>query len=37
MSADTSSTVAYRYCPDNNHDNVATYGYLYNWPAFIHN
>jgi len=35
--SDTSSTVAYRYCPNNDPNNVATYGYLYNWPAFIHN
>ena len=35
--SDTSSTVAYRYCPNNDSGNVATYGYLYNWTAFIHN
>ncbi len=28
-----SSTKAYRYYPDNNPDNVPTYGYLYNWRA----
>ena len=28
-----SATKAYRYYPDNNPDNVPTYGYLYNWRA----
>ena len=34
---DTSSTVAYRYYPNNNSSNVPTYGYLYNWKAVIRN
>ena len=37
LGTDSSSTVAYRYYPDNDSSNVATYGYLYNWSAFIHN
>ena len=37
LGSDTSSTVAYRYYPGNDSANVATYGYLYNWSAFIHN
>jgi len=37
LGTDSSSTVPYRYYPDNNPDYVATYGYLYNWSAFIHN
>ena len=35
LGADTSSVVAYRYCPNNNSDNVPTCGYLYNWPAVM--
>ena len=31
----TSTTVAYRYRPNNNDNNVATYGYLYNWVAVM--
>ena len=31
-----SSTIAYRYCPNNNVNNVPIYGYLYNWPAVMH-
>lgn len=26
----------YRYVPDNNASNVSLYGYLYNWPAVMH-
>lgn len=37
LGTDSSSTVAYRYYPNNDPANVATYGYLYNWSAFIHN
>ena len=37
LGTDSSSTVAYRYYPNNDSSNVATYGYLYNWCAFIHN
>ena len=33
---DTSSTVAYRYNPNDWGDVVATYGHLYNWPAVMH-
>ncbi|MBR5983708.1 MAG: hypothetical protein IK025_08335 [Bacteroidales bacterium] len=33
LGSETSYTTAYRYYPDNNSSNVATYGYLYNWPA----
>ena len=32
----TSTTVAYRYCPNNSSSNVNTYGYLYNWAAVMH-
>ncbi len=34
---ETSTTTAYRYYPMNNSSNVATYGYLYNWPAVMRN
>jgi len=33
LGSETSYTTAYRYYPNNNSGNVATYGYLYNWPA----
>ena len=33
----TSTTTAYRYYPDYNSSNVATYGYLYNWKAVMGN
>ncbi len=33
LGTSTSATKAYRYCPDNNPENVPTYGYLYNWRA----
>ena len=33
----TSTSVAYRYYPNNNSSNVATYGYLYNWKAVMQN
>lgn len=32
----TTSYSAYRYAPNNDESNVATYGYLYNWPAVMH-
>lgn len=32
-----SSTIPCRYYPDNNSDNVYTYGYLYNWKAVMGN
>lgn len=31
-----SDSLPYRYAPDNNQGYVATYGYLYNWPAVMH-
>jgi len=31
----TSTSTKYRYYPNNNSSNVATYGYLYNWPAVM--
>ena len=31
----TSSTMAYRYYPGNDANNVSTYGYLYNWCAVV--
>ena len=37
LGTDSSSMLAYRYYPGNDSSNVATYGYLYNWSAFIHN
>ena len=36
LGSSTSATTAYRYYPNNNSSNVATYGYLYNWPAVMH-
>ena len=33
LGSEMSYTTAYRYYPNNNSSNVATYGYLYNWPA----
>lgn len=35
LGSTTSTTVAYRYNPNNDAANVATYGYLYNWPAVM--
>ena len=35
LGSSTSSTTAYRYNPSDN-SNVYTYGYLYNWPAVMH-
>lgn len=32
----TSQTTPYRYCPGNDSSNVSIYGYLYNWPAVMH-
>ena len=31
-----SATTAYYYAPNNDSSNVAAYGYLYNWPALMH-
>jgi len=36
LGSSTSTTVAYRYYPNNSSANVSTYGYLYNWPAAMH-
>lgn len=36
LGTSTSTTTPYRYNPDNNSNNVPTYGYLYNWPAVMH-
>ncbi|MBR6064146.1 MAG: hypothetical protein IKP54_08345 [Bacteroidales bacterium] len=33
----SSSSTAYRYKPNNNANNVSTYGYLYNWKAVMKN
>ncbi len=33
LGSSASSTVPYRYCPNNNPVNVDAYGYLYNWVA----
>lgn len=33
----SSMATPYRYYPDGNSANVATYGYLYNWPAVMNN
>ena len=35
LGTDTSSTTAYRYYPNNSSNNVATYGFLYNWAAVM--
>lgn len=35
LGSTTSTTVAYRYNPNNDAANVADYGYLYNWPAVM--
>ncbi len=35
LGTSTSTTSAYRYYPDYNSSNVATYGYLYNWVAVM--
>ena len=35
LGSTASTTVAYRYNPNNDAANVATYGYLYNWPAVM--
>ncbi|MBQ6155573.1 MAG: choice-of-anchor J domain-containing protein [Bacteroidales bacterium] len=33
----TSNSVAYRYNPNDDASTVSNYGYLYNWPAVMHN
>ena len=37
LGSSTSTTMAYRYYPNNNSSNVSTYGYLYNWKAVMRN
>jgi len=37
LGSDTSTSVAYRYYPNNSSYNVSTYGYLYNWKAVMRN
>ena len=36
LGAETSEITSYRYNPNNDANNVPTYGYLYNWPAVMH-
>ncbi len=36
MGSTYSLTDPYRYAPNNETSNVASYGYLYNWPAVMH-
>ena len=36
LGSSTSTITSYRYNPNNNANNVPTYGYLYNWPAVMH-
>ena len=36
-SMDTMLVTPLRYAPNGDEGNVATYGYLYNWPAVMHN
>lgn len=35
VSKTSSTTIAYRYLPNNNINYVVMYGYLYNWPAVV--
>lgn len=35
LGLDTSTTIAYRYYPNNSASNVSSYGYLYNWKAVM--
>ncbi len=35
LGTSTSTITSYRYYPNNNSNNVSTYGYLYNWPAVM--
>lgn len=35
LGSTTSSSTAYRYYPNDDADNVSTYGYLYNWKAVM--
>lgn len=37
LGSSTSTTTAYRYCPNNSSSNVYKYGYLYNWKAVMRN
>ena len=36
LGSSTNSSTSYRYYPNNDVNNVSTYGYLYNWPAVMH-
>ena len=36
LGSTTSNNTPYRYYPNNDANNVATYGYLYNWAAVMH-
>ena len=36
LGSSTNSSTPYRYYPNNDVNNVSTYGYLYNWPAVMH-
>ena len=36
LGTSTSTTTPYRYNPNDDADNVSTYGYLYNWSAVMH-
>ena len=36
LGTSTSTITSYRYNPNDNANNVPTYGYLYNWPAVMH-
>ncbi|MBO7575949.1 MAG: zinc-ribbon domain-containing protein [Bacteroidales bacterium] len=36
LGTSTSTVTSYRYNPDDDANNVSTYGYLYNWPAVMH-
>ena len=37
MGTSTSTTIPYRYAPNNDTSNVSIYGYLYNWKAVMRN
>ncbi len=36
LGTSSSTIMSYRYNPNNDANNVPTYGYLYNWPAVMH-
>ena len=37
VGSEVSTTTPYRYAPNGDENNVAVYGYLYNWPAAMQN